>query len=716
MPKRELILLAILIAYKSVNGTPQQIVTKHHTSSKTPGRLFTILSSILALGLAVTALTIGTQTYVAEAQEQDQTPTTETTTDPDPIDETTTENNQEQPEPQIPNEVGSVYNDQMILEEVIAECQAGAARITNEFNRLTDNIQAYEISHPEYYETEKAKIGIWLTETTDGHNTECEEQKDAALARREPPSPIPEPIATSYHDQMTLDEVEAECENIDQRIAAEYGRLLTLIEDFKDSHPEYHAEEQAELDAWQQLTDEEQQTQCEEQKDAALARQLPPTPVDDLYPQIPQEVKDFAAELGLTDEAKTIFYNNNPELFDDPGDPGFTCSDHALEEKVYVYGCWDYHGSIKVLRDNSTAITLAHELLHAVYYDAYISYRNRDLNRQIDATAADDPVQTQIILNAYANQLNSLSPQAARYVRYTELHSFIGTQFTNISPDLEEHYGQYFEDRQVVLNIFRDWLLDTRAKLAERQEYNQQLLYQVGEYQKCLVDPHATTAICRRYLPNEKQYLAYDECLSSNKTFLRDCRRLKPPASVAFVPIPAPPTPPPAGEPDNQSAIETAELIDRTNQRQQEAEEDFVNQLAEYDHELAESPGPEASIPDPEDQEENQTESSDEDDDSEDDEDEQQASLIQPKSSGSGQLPNVPQEGSEAATLPVWLLLIAAPVAAASSFMVTCLILKTRRRGPGGLLEIQQQAGRIPILPEMPKETEGNDQVHKQDD
>ena len=800
MPKKGFILLAILIAYKSMNETPQQIAAKPNTSPKTPDRLLAILSSILALGLAAIALTAGSQAYIAEAQEQNQEQTTETTT----------ENNQEKPEPPIPNEVGSVYNEQMTLEEVIAECQAGATRITDEFNRLTNSIQPHETdypeyyetettkigiwlrettagqnteceaqkeaalarqlpaspvpgpiatsyhdqmtleeveaecenvdqritaehgrlltliedfkdSHPEYYETETTKIGIWLRETTAGQNTECEAQKEAALARQLPASPVPGPIATSYHDQMTLEEVEAECENVDQRITAEHGRLLTLIEDFKDSHPEYYAEEKARLDAWRQLTNEEQQTKCEEQKEEALARQLPPTPVDDLYPQVSQEVKDLATELGLTDEAKTILYNNNPELFDNPSNPDFTCSDHSLEEEVYVYGCWDYHGSIKVLRDNSTAITLAHELLHAVYYDAYISYRNRDLDRQIDAAAANDPIQTQIILNAYAKQLDSLSPQAARYVRRTELHSFIGTQFTNISPDLEEHYNRYFKDRRVVLNIFRDWLLDTRAKLAERQKYNQQLLYQVGEYQKCLNDPYATTAICQRYLPGEEQYLAYDECLTSNKTFLRDCRRLKPATSVAFIPILPPPTPPPAvSEPDNQSTREAEELISRTNQRQQEAEEDFISQLAEHEHELA------TDTSNPEDQEGDQTEPSDEDDDIEEGEenDEQRTSLIKPKDSGNGsaQLPNVLQrESGEAATLPIWLLLILAPVAAASSFTVTHLILKTRRQGSRGLLEIQQQAGRIPLLSEIPKEAneeemEEDDQAREQDE
>ena len=652
----------------------------YHTALKIPAGLLAILLAALALGLVA-----GTPSYVAEAQEQNL----------DPIDETQTENNQEEPEPQTPNEIVSVYDEQMTLEEVVAECHAGAEEIANEFNRLTNNIRPYEISHPQYYESEKAKTDSWLTETTAGHNAECEEQKEAALARELPPSPVPGSIATSYHDRMTLREAEAECENIKLRITAEYGRLLTLIEDFKDSHPEYHTAEKTNLDAWQQLTSEEKQVECEEQTEAARARELPPTPVDDLYPQIPQEIKDLAAELELTDEGKTTLYNNNPKLFDDPNDPEFTCSSNSLEEEVYIYGCWDYRGSIKVLRDNSTAITLAHELLHVVYYDFYISYRNGDLDKQIDAAAARDPAQTQIILNAYAKQLDSLSPAAARYVRHTELHSFVGTQFGSVSPALEEHYARYFKDRQIVLNIFHDWLLDTRAKLAERQKYNQQLLYQAGEYQKCLNDLYATTVICQVYLPEEEHYLEYDECLASNKTFLRNCWRLKPALPIAYVPIPPPPTPPPVSEPNDQSATEAAELISRTNERQQEAEEDFVNQLAEHDHELTEN----AETDDP-DRETSEEEEEENEDAEENDEREQTSS---PEA-----------EGGKAAVPMIWLFLIITPLAGAGGFTITYLILKSSRQKTKGLAKIQQQAGRIPLLPEIPQERDKKERKKNQ--
>ena len=652
-----------------------------------------ILAAAIALSLLVGVTAASTQPRVGRAQSQD----TEQTTSETEETETPEEVNQEQPEPQIPNAVGSVYNEQMTPEEVEAECQAGKERITAEFERLTENIEAYETSHPEYYAGEKGKLDAWLTETTAKHDEECENQKEVAEKRQLPPSPEPETIPANYHEQMTPEEVEVECEDVDRRIVAEYDRLLASIAEFETSHPEYYAAEKGKLDAWRQLVREEQRAECERQREAALERQPPPTPIDDLFPQIPGEIKGLAARLGLTDEAKTILYNNEPELFDDADDPDYTCDDNSLGEEVYVYGCWDHRGSIKLLRDNSTAITLAHELLHAVYYDFYVSYRNRDLDAWVNTAAAGDPEQTRIILAAYAEQIEGLSPRAGRYVKNTELHSFVGTQYANIPPELEEHYARYFKNRQVVLDIFNDWLEDTRAKLAERRKYNQQLLYQAGEYQKCLQDPYATAAACQPYLPDESQYLDYDKCLSSNKTFLTDCRDDRPAAAVDYAPLPAPPETEPVNEPDDADERAAEELISRTNQRQQETEESFINQLAEHDHDL-ETTDP-TPVETPEDDEEAGTaEDEGESDTSEEDEPEGEdgrrpgeTSGTSPGNGDDGPAGDQQTAGNKTAVAPLLLLFVLAPLAAAGSFTITLLIMK--RRPAGRLGRIQRRAG-----------------------
>ena len=490
---------------------------------------------------------------------------------------------------QTPADITYGYHEQMTPEEVEAECRRIDGVIDAEADRLADSIKPYESSHPGYYATETGKITAWQTEAETAAETECQQQKQAA-ANRQPPIQTPDQIVYGYHDEMTEEEVETECERIYGLIDTEADRMLTNIAPYENSHPDYYATEAGKITAWQAEAETVAEAECQRQKQAAEERRLAGD-IDDLYPEISPEIKQLANRIGLTNRAKRILYNNNPLILDDPNHPDFTCGGDTFAD-TYIHGCWDHSGPIKLLRDNSIETTLAHELLHVIYYrEYYLVNANKGIDEQIDIVVARNPRQTSIILDAYADQINSLPDRTGRYIRYTELYAFTGTQFTDSTPDLEDHYAKYFRDRQALVDIFHDWAVGTRAKIMEQETYNTQLVNQANEYLACLNDVNRTTGDCLAYYPDKSRYAAYDDCLASRKTFVADCQHLKPAAFIAYVPAPVPIAPPaPVDNGELQALIEeTEELVAEVQEEQEEIEDSFIHQLVFYDHEMDEA-------------------------------------------------------------------------------------------------------------------------------
>ena len=69
-----------------------------------------------------------------------------------------------------------------------------------------------------------------------------------------------------------------------------------------------------------------------------------------------KHVKDLANELQLTDAAKRVLYGNDPRILNNENHPDFNCREDSVTE-VYIYGCWSTAGTIRILKDNSTATT-----------------------------------------------------------------------------------------------------------------------------------------------------------------------------------------------------------------------------------------------------------------------------------------------------------------------------------------------------------------------
>ncbi|MYB39758.1 hypothetical protein F4X86_00490 [Candidatus Saccharibacteria bacterium] len=254
----------------------------------------------------------------------------------------------------------------------------------------------------------------------------------------------------------------------------------------------------------------------------------PVVTVDDRYDHIPQNVKDLANRLELSDAGKEMLYDNNPRIFDDDSDPGYGCRSSSAD--VVVYGCWQT-GSIAILRTPSLETTAAHELLHAAYYDLYIHHQSDEIDRLLDNFKRDNPEVVAEFLEIYEGHYQYEDEEARQWAERSEIHSFVGSQIAEIPQALEEHYSRYFNNRRRVVDFYETWLDSFERKREESHNVNQLAQDQHSEYQECIFD-FEPPANCQQFEADTDAYQAYADCLTSHLTSFDDCQRLKP----AFIP------------------------------------------------------------------------------------------------------------------------------------------------------------------------------------
>ena len=256
--------------------------------------------------------------------------------------------------------------------------------------------------------------------------------------------------------------------------------------------------------------------------------------VDRLYPGVDQEIKDLANQLGLTDSAKRILYDHDPKIFEDPGDPGYICG--AGRPDTIIYGCWSVEGerrAIHLLRSPSIQTTLAHELLHAIYYDSVRRGESDGLHELLDEVRRARPAEIAEFLAFYQHHYTE-DPEWNSFLEYSEMHSFIGSQFRGIPAGLEDHYGAHFKDRSQVVAFYETWSSSARAKNEENNRIQEIYDRQLAQWQACL-DDGLGSRTCGQYRPEGQDYQDYNACLISYKTLMSECLEIKP-AEVDYQP------------------------------------------------------------------------------------------------------------------------------------------------------------------------------------
>ena len=161
-------------------------------------------------------------------------------------------------------------------------------------------------------------------------------------------------------------------------------------------------------------------------------------------------IAGYADRSSMTDEGRFLFYASRPEVASDP-EFDEQCSTEV--EGVGILGCYQHPARLIYLFDVTDdrlegieEVVAAHEMLHAAW-DRMADDEREHLGELLEVEAAklaDDP--------EFAETL-AFYAKAEPTERQNELHSIVGTEFVEISPELEAHYAIYFRDRASLVDL-----------------------------------------------------------------------------------------------------------------------------------------------------------------------------------------------------------------------------------------------------------------------
>lgn len=151
---------------------------------------------------------------------------------------------------------------------------------------------------------------------------------------------------------------------------------------------------------------------------------------------------------GMNDYGKFIYLASEPQL-DQATDFNKACD--RVENTASILGC--YNNNIIYLYnvtdtqlDGIREVTAAHETLHAAYARLGESEKTK-LNTLLEYEYK------KLENNANFKSLMDFYDRTEPGQRDNELHSVIGTEVSDISPELESYYSKYFSDRKKVVAL-----------------------------------------------------------------------------------------------------------------------------------------------------------------------------------------------------------------------------------------------------------------------
>ena len=187
----------------------------------------------------------------------------------------------------------------------------------------------------------------------------------------------------------------------------------------------------------------------------------------------PAEISSLATQTTMNDQARKMFYVNQPLILHKQNFTKFCPSTGG--EKTIVLGC--YHptqNGIYVLAvdddrlNGVEQVTSAHEMLHAAY----------------DRLSASDKQNVdQMLTDYYQNQLQDARvkkiidayKQSEPNDVVNEMHSIFGTEIKNLPTGLETYYARYFTNRQVVADFASKYQGEFTSRQAVIEKYDSQL-------------------------------------------------------------------------------------------------------------------------------------------------------------------------------------------------------------------------------------------------
>jgi predicted phage-related endonuclease len=185
----------------------------------------------------------------------------------------------------------------------------------------------------------------------------------------------------------------------------------------------------------------------------------------------PAEISSLASETTMTDYAKRLFYVNHPVL-EDKQAFNEHCSDKS--EETAVLGC--YHGNRRGIYlyavtdprlDGVRQVTAAHEMLHQAYDRLSASEKERI------SGLLDDFYKNHLEDESIKTKIDNYNKQGAELDN--EMHSIFATEVRELTPELEEYYGQYFTDRVAIVTYSEAYQAEFTRRKEQVKAYDAQL-------------------------------------------------------------------------------------------------------------------------------------------------------------------------------------------------------------------------------------------------
>lgn len=163
------------------------------------------------------------------------------------------------------------------------------------------------------------------------------------------------------------------------------------------------------------------------------------------------DVVALADSSTMHDRGRNLFYVSDPQIDNkdkfnsectDTGEQSLVLGCYSLQS-IFIYNVTDPR--LKGVKE----VTAAHEMLHAAYERLGSGEKDR-VNKLL---------QTQLtkISDARLNELIDLYNKEEPGELLNEMHSILGTEFGNLSPELEQYYKQYFSDRSKLVGFANDY-------------------------------------------------------------------------------------------------------------------------------------------------------------------------------------------------------------------------------------------------------------------
>ncbi len=161
-------------------------------------------------------------------------------------------------------------------------------------------------------------------------------------------------------------------------------------------------------------------------------------------------IEGYADRAAFSDQGRFLFFASRPVVASDT-DFNNTCANHL--EDVGILGCYLPDEKAIFLYDVTDdrldgleEVVAAHEMLHAAW-DRMSDAEHAELGILLEAEAqnhADDSDFSETLAFYQRTEPGE---------RLNELHSILGTEFTELTPALEKHYAEYFSNRADVVAL-----------------------------------------------------------------------------------------------------------------------------------------------------------------------------------------------------------------------------------------------------------------------